>query len=217
MSPDLGPFREVVESADLPVPGYLKLLHMGSPDAEHVLRGVQRVMEHPGEADGYIFRFLAEPNWRDHLVAAAAVLVSRRRAPFVDALWAAFDEGSWVSPQLAVTLSLSDPAFAAHARDRIRRRCPVRVPEGLSVLERHVATGPAGSAERPSKNMAALFALLERLGGEAEWLAAERADPEVAALLEGDRDTSGEIVTRWLDAAERRFAAIGIPLRPAAG
>ena len=216
MTTAFGPLTPVFYPGELPVPGYLPLLHMARPEAQNVLRRVQQALDTPGGVAQYIDRLLLQPDWRGHLVAAVAILMGGRRGPFAEALWAAFDAGSWVAPQLAVTLYWVDPAFVARAKERIRQRCPVSVPEGPSPVERHVATGPAGRLGRSSKNMAALLRLMEEAGVEAQWLTSERAEEEVVELLEGDADGSGEIAGRWLHAARGQFKTFGIELSPPA-
>ncbi len=53
---------------------------------------------------------LSDPNWRPHLVACVALIYEPREA-VLPALWQAFDEGSWVAPQLAVAGYFSDAKF----------------------------------------------------------------------------------------------------------
>ncbi|MGY3795699.1 hypothetical protein [Aquimarina sp. 433] len=56
---------------------------------------------------------LAELNWRPHLVAFIAILKLEKpdQQKFVDFLWKRLCQGTWVSPQLLVTLSKIDSNF----------------------------------------------------------------------------------------------------------
>src|SRR5579862_6862945 len=52
---------------------------------------------------------LRQPNWRPHVVAAVALSVLPYDAETGRELWAAFDAGSWVAPQLGAAAFLRDP------------------------------------------------------------------------------------------------------------
>jgi len=60
---------------------------------------------------------LREANWRYTLVGCVCLLVSGNRDHWEDLAWR-FDEGTWVSPQVAVTMGLLHPA---EARETLRR------------------------------------------------------------------------------------------------
>jgi hypothetical protein len=180
-------------------PGYLDFLNL---DPRQSKLAVSRVIEccH-SSSDPFldIAHLLDEENWRPHLVAAVALSVlGYNRAAFTK-LWAAFDTGSWVTPQLAVVAYLRDPDFLGQARVREEARCPVDASRltRSSPLERHVAFGPAGAIERSAKAASALIYLLN-LSGPSDWLTAELASPDLTALLSGDRDHASTIAEGWL-------------------
>jgi hypothetical protein len=156
---------------------------------------------------------LKDPDWRPHLVASIAVLVSPDPASFSHPLWGALDRGSWVAPQLAVTLLHSDPAFVSEAKQRIDAGCPVAVPSLSSGLLRHVATGPAGPAERSSKNLAALLRLVAMVPPEQQWAQDRERTAEVQDILRSDRDLSGDIALYWHTQLQALFAQLSRPLR----
>ncbi len=213
--PPFGPFSAAFEPGGLEVPGYLTLLHMSDPDCRVVIQRVRSALR-SNDAREYIVKLLTDSNWRPHLVAAVAVLLSEDPGDFSSALWSAVDAGSWVAPQLIATLALSDSEFVANAKHHIHQCCPVSVRVGLPPLERHSATGPASIQQRSAKNLAALVAILGRMPASASWLQSEIADAEVTRLLQTDIDSSGEIAQEWLDALCRQFAALDIAVpRPA--
>jgi hypothetical protein len=62
---------------------------------------------------------LEEVGWRAQLVGAFALAVAGGDQKACTALWRAMDSGSWVSPQLAATAFLIDPAFELRAEERL--------------------------------------------------------------------------------------------------
>ncbi|MBA3471300.1 MAG: hypothetical protein H0T53_16815 [Herpetosiphonaceae bacterium] len=139
-------------------------------------------------------------DWREHLVGGvASILGQHQSAPVIAAVWAAFDEGSWVSPQLAVVASLIDPAFAEQARERILRRCqgvPDRT-ERESPLVRTVVSGPGGDYQRACKALAALVEATQHTPALRTWLEAEQQSAEIQQMLSDDPDGGAAIVRHW--------------------
>jgi hypothetical protein len=148
-----------------------------------------------------ICRLLAESNWRPHLVAAVAVIVSRFNAERASLLWRRLDYGSWVTPQIAAALFLVDPDFVSQARTRLEAKCPVDSSEDLSLtpLARHSATGPAGSVQRSAKAAASLLQLAEMASPIPLWLQELRSSKEMQLLLAQDIDESAGIALEWLN------------------
>src|SRR5215475_8926799 len=99
--------------------GYLCLLRMGSPGDAAVLAKIADVMTSTVDHSRYLKRLLDDRNWRSHLIALVAALLSNDAAAFAPMLWEAFDRGSWVAPQLAVSLYCCDPNFVVETRRRI--------------------------------------------------------------------------------------------------
>jgi hypothetical protein len=155
---------------------------------------------------------LASPNWRPHLVAAVAVLCSENRERYSDNIWEAFDSGSWVAPQLAVALSYCDRDFVVNAKNRILNGCPVMPPYGLSPVERHSATGPAGSAARSGKNMSSLIEMLTMLETEDDWLSSLRQEPKLKKVLSADIDDSAGLTQSWMTGIRQSLIPLEIKL-----
>lgn len=180
-------------------PGYLDFLSLDPLQSKLAVSRVIKCCHSSSDPFLDIAPLLDEANWRPHLVAAVALSVlGYNRAAFTK-LWAAFDAGSWVTPQLAVVAYLRDPDFPGQARVRLEARCPVdasRVTQS-SPLERHLALGPAGATARSAKAASALIYLLNLLG-PSDWLTAELATPDLTALLLGDRDHASTIAECWL-------------------
>ena len=200
------PFAEVFQNG-----GYLSLLNL-HPDPLDVIARIESVVHSHPDYRRYVASMLAEENWRPHLVACIAVLVSPDKTSFGTALWGALDSGSWVAPQLAVTLRHCDPSFVAEAKRRIAAGCPVTVPHIKVGLLRHVTTGPASPIERSSKNMAALLRLLGTLPAEQEWAQETEKTIEVQEVLRSDRDRSGDIALQWDTKLTELLALRGRPL-----
>jgi hypothetical protein len=104
-------------------PLYVYLLQLND-SAVWTMSAIIQSLTHSPDPAREICALLNGLDWREHLVGGiASILGQQQSAPVIAALWSAFDEGSWVSPQLAVVVSLVDPAFAEHARERILQRC----------------------------------------------------------------------------------------------
>ncbi len=201
-------------------PGYMALGHMDR-DASAPLRVITDLVRTvPLDGDKNIRELISDPNWRTQLFGTVAALVSPEPACFVASLWESMDGGSWVSPQLAVVLFHSDPAFVTHAKHRVSTGSPLRERNSsMDWLDRllggvfwHVESGPASATERSAKNVAALLQLLESIPSERVWAQTERLKPEVAALLALERDLSGEIAASWQVGLRECFQEIGVPL-----
>ncbi|MFT3838669.1 MAG: hypothetical protein QM723_16945 [Myxococcaceae bacterium] len=142
---------------------------------------------------------LSEVNWRPQLVAAVAMLCCRPEQRPVDALWRAMDDGSWVSPQLAVVASAVDPGFLEQARRRIEARCPIS--ERLSGIPwemRHSAAGPGSVVGHSAKLLSSLVAVVGHSAAPPAWFAQQRDDAEVKAMIASDLDRGGFLALDWL-------------------
>jgi hypothetical protein len=183
-----GPFDEVCRS-----PAYLTVLNLHGDDLPAVRRAIARVVQSEPECSPHIRRMLESRNWRPQLVALAAALSSPKPSVYASDIWATFDRGSWVAPQLAATLYLTDPDFAAEATRRVAVRCPLTPPR-------------AGSSPGSAKNLGALLTLLARDAAHAPWVARERESKDVQQLLREEPAPVAQITEVWCDAAVETFA-----------
>jgi hypothetical protein len=200
-----GPFAAIFEAGG---PGYLSLLRVREPGAQIVIDGIAKALS-CGESAQWVAALLQEANWRPHLVGAVALLLE----PSLDCqlLWQAVDRGSWVTPQLVVTATLVDPTFREQARSRVATLCPVVVPVGLTPLQRHSATGPAGEQGRSAKMLASLIAASVEFPDLAPWRAEVVEDEHIKSLLAKDAswDNSDKIVASWSAAIRKAFLVRG--------
>jgi hypothetical protein len=113
---EFGPFSVFWQARP---PNYLPFLGLGSPAVQPALRTLSTVLRTTDGPRRYVELMLQANDWRPHLVAAVAALLSDDPTSYVPALWRTFDAGSWVSPQLVVALYLSDPTFKDEAKQRI--------------------------------------------------------------------------------------------------
>jgi len=195
MHPDFGTFGPVFESAH----GYLALLRLHSDDSSAAIEKVRTCCYNASDPCPDICRLLKDWNWRPHLVAAIAVIVSGYQAATVKQLWCRLDSGSWVTPQIAVALFLVDPDFASQAHMRLVAGCPVVSEQPpTDPLERHSATGPAGTVERSAKCAAALLHLSQLLTPIPSWVQQVQASANIQVLLPQDIDRGGDIADGWL-------------------
>lgn len=107
---------------------------------------------------------------RAQLVAAMGLGAANEESR--DALWRAFDSGSWVSPQLVAVAFLVDENFEDRSRQRIEAGCRINCEllEGLDWLARHSAAGRGSFASHSSKALSALADLCQRLPATYAWL-----------------------------------------------
>jgi CheY-like chemotaxis protein len=193
--PEFGIFDPVFESPH----GYLALLGLHSADAALAVEEVRTCCRKVPDPYPDICRLLADRNWRPHLVAAVAVIVSGFQAAAVKQLWYQLDSGSWVTPQIATALFLVDPDFATQAHIRLKAGCPVDPDQPpMDPLERHSATGPAGTVERSAKCAAALLHLASMLTPVPNWVREAQASADIQILLAQDVDNASGIVNSWL-------------------
>lgn len=195
--PEFGIFEPMFESAH----GYLALLNLSSADDTEAVEAVRNCCGTVSNPSSDICRLLTNVNWRPHLVAAVAVIVSGYDAEAVRLLWHRLDWGSWVTPQIAAALFLVDPGFHSQARARLEARCQVDSTQlrSMNPIERHSATGPAGSVPRFAKTAAALLQLAAMISPIPVWLQEMRAAKDMQALVAQDMDGSEEIAERWLN------------------
>ena len=193
---DFGPFAAVFGPENQWA--YYSLLHLEGAESQETCKKIYEITNSSEEARAFISLMLSDVNWRPHLVACIATLTSPSREKFVQALWDAFDAGSWVAPQLAVVLSFSDLDYEANAKQRIENLCPVLVPVGLDWVKRHSATGPAGTKARSGKNLASLLETLTAMQVDPEWVSSATRRWKIRKLLKEDFDGSAHITRNWL-------------------
>ena len=197
---DFGPFAVLFSRGT-----YLRFLGMGSPDVQSALTRLSDVLQSIDDAHKYIDLMLRGRNWRPHLVACVAALLLRERAEYASMIWRTFDYGSWVAPQLAVVLYLSDPEFRHEAKRRIVNRCPVTAaPDLYQDFDRTIRV----------KNLASLLRVMSFIPSETHWVASELERADIRALVNADSDCSGEIAVSWLEAAQMQFTKFGRNLGP---
>lgn len=185
---------------------YLSLLNL-SPDCQKAIHEIEEALRCSSNPEVEISSLLSDTNWRPQLVGAVAAVLDGPKAVVAQALWRAFDGGSWVSPQLAVCAFYVDRDFSVQAKARIERGCPVSIgapPRDLQeAVVRHVEAGPAGPQARSAKAMAALLYLCGLRQECESWLGVFEHDPSVRRLLEEDPDRGDEIAKGWKDELNR--------------
>lgn len=184
-------FASVFDSGD-----YLSLLHLGAYDAgvvERIGLIARECEDLPGE-----MRELLSAGWRPALVGCLA-LFGRCSEELLDLLWEAMDQGSWVAPQMAVTLWMLDPRFGELARRRLLEGCPPQREQRPITAEVHVIEGPAGVRSLSAKTRVSLMTVIAHEQAGREWLLAnvKRADALQDILVEDAWDGSARLVSRW--------------------
>lgn len=196
MRPDFGVFEPVFQTAH----GYLALLHLGSGDAPKAVELVSDCCRKIGDPFPNICRLLMDSNWRPHLVASVAVIISGYNADATKCLWRCIDTGSWVTPQIGVALRLVDPHFEHLSRIRLESGCSVDLSDLQSMQEpeRHSAAGPAGVLGRSAKAAATLLQLLQTVSPTPSWLEQVSNSEDLRVLVAQDIDGSAAIADSWM-------------------
>jgi hypothetical protein len=196
MHPEFGIFEPLFDKRFR----YLSLLHLGSVDSPAVVASVRSFCQNVTDPFPDICRLLADSNWRPHLVAAVAVIISGYNTEAARLLWRQIDRGSWVTSQLGVALFLVDPNFVSQARIRLESGCPLDTSHLLSMapLERHSAADPSDSISGSAKAAATLLRLLKKISPEPSWIQEIDASTKLRELLARDLDAADGIADRWL-------------------
>ena len=92
------------------------------------LQRIREILDANANLTPQIVALLDDYNWRPQLVGAVTMGLGVAGETSRDALWHAFDSGSWVSPRLAVIAFLVDENFEAQARMRMEAGCPNHAP-----------------------------------------------------------------------------------------
>jgi hypothetical protein len=210
-----GPFAEAFSRDGLRVPGHLELLGLQNRAAQVVIDRIEQALTRDG-AFQFVDRLFDSPNWRPHLVGAIALILDDCVHLDTRSLWRAIDAGSWVIPQLVITALMVDRDFPGRLVERVERSCPVSVPIGLSPVERHSATGPAGTIGRSAKLLASLLSVGTALPSMASWIASVREQATVVDLLKQDVDNAPSIAAAWHRQLLEHFSLRGRALKPKA-
>lgn len=182
---------------------YVRLLGL-TADAGSSVQAVRAAVHQSPHVEAEVVALFAGADWREHLVGAVAILVGAASPTTLAALWRAFDSWSWVSPQLAVTAFLSEPAFETSARPRAEAGCPMQTDRiaDLHGAERECLAGVRGSEvppSRSSKALAALVYLCRHLPDTEAWLEAVLANEALQKTLADDLDGGDRIAAQWLE------------------
>ena len=154
-----------------------------------------------GDTEEFVLRMLRDINWRPNMVAAVSTYY-RAYPSTITQMWAALDAGSWVTPQLAVVLSIRDTEFTRQAIARLNRGCPVSDDPEYRVetaAAQHSAQGPAGSQGRSAKSASSLFAILQADSPDEPNTIALADDADLQRLIANDVDRGGAIAISWRD------------------
>lgn len=194
MPNDFGVFAPIFEAPH----GYLVLLNLATEDSVASVNAIKVCCMKPSSLSD-VSLLLEESNWRPTLVACVAALFMSHTPETTKQLWQRLDRGSWVTPQIAVVLSMTDPEFESQARRRLENHCPLDATDLLAMTmpERHSAEGPAGGHARSAKAAASLSWLSSLKFPDASWLKAVQASAEHQALKSEDIDSAEVITERW--------------------
>jgi len=109
-------------------PNHLPFLHLednSEPyNARQSIEKLRSVLSKtsPKELLAGLYAIIKQEEWRLHLVACLTLLIKRDlfSAEIREILWWRLSQGSWVSPQIAVTLAEIDNQFAAKAETMLK-------------------------------------------------------------------------------------------------
>ena len=201
------------------IPVYLVLLHLGADEVDTSLARLAEAIEQTVHVEDRVRSLLHESNWRSHLVGAIAALLLGNEYNFSDSLWYAFDRGSWVQPQLAVTASYTDPQFSENAISRLNTGCLVRVKKNWwrCALQKISGRNFDLASKRSAKGVASLLAVCGSFPAIEAQMQVFGQRKDIVAILEEDERDFGELATQWKSSLEAAFERYGKPLRPFEG
>lgn len=200
------------------VEAYLALLWLNPPGGEEAVGRFISAAAHSQGDDEEVRRWLGE-GWREQL-PAVVWLLAKPDAPspeMVADLWKAFEERqSWVSPQIIVTLYLLDPAFPQNALSRLSASGPTErlgpEPPTVGPLQGTAAFRDLRDAD--PKAISALLAVVSQIPECVSTATMAASTPDLAALLENDRDQGDKIALMWQERIIECFRAHGVRLAP---
>ncbi len=104
---------------------------------------------------------LLNEDWRSHLVASIALLTLKQasRKNLTSYFWQRINNGSWVSPQIVVTLSFSDVEFKVKSKKILDNDFKINY-SYLPEIEHHVSRGGTPKSITEKKIIASLDYLL---------------------------------------------------------
>ncbi|MEO6848402.1 MAG: hypothetical protein ABI443_11970 [Chthoniobacterales bacterium] len=169
---------------------HLALLHQGDPDTVNAVALIKECCDSARDPYKDISMLLGTHNWRAHLIGSVALALLGYRSESYSTLWHAFDTGSRMCPQLAVTAFLHDPHFADHAKSRIEFHSPddTAALDAMTIAQKQNA----------SKAISVLIPLLQLIPDESKWVKTQLASPDLQTLIAKDREKSARITENWL-------------------
>ena len=205
---------------------YLTLLHLHTPETSLALKTVKEAVGISPDLKAEISRLFGESIWRPHLVAASALGFTKPTTAVITPAWNAFDQGSWVCPQLAAVLSLYDKSFKQQAIKRLIMACldTNRVRQEATIQQTGHPSLPhfvfkippihsdpdADSSVSPalsSKGISALTGLLADSSDPEIKILLNR--PETLAVVAADSDHGDQIATKWRTTFKRLVQDVG--------
>ena len=202
---EFGPFAAVLKSPGEPAP--LVLLSMRGAEVGAVIRRIEQALAADDAVEG-VDALFGSPDWRPHLVGAAALILDAGRRLDPSSIWKAIDAGSWVTPQLVTTAYLIDPSFARSGagknRCEMRRRRPRQpVSRGASPRDR---SGDSRATFREAPGLAGAH----RIAGTGADRLAENGGEQTGARGPASR-RSGQVRQYRGELAQERRQPIPIP------
>jgi len=207
-----GPFANLIRGSNGQLPAYLILKGMYDQQAvQHLLDNIQTALS-KGESEFWIQQLLDTPDWRSQIIAATTILMLEDSSPYIEALWSLAIQGSWMSPQIMVVLSIIDSEFLEHCRNRIQCNCEIHSPEGMDWPEKQRSMGPAPDHARAGKEAAVILALCGQRMPAPDWLLKAKEDSNLIKIIASDIDGGGHIAVEWQQTLYEQFRVRGINL-----
>lgn len=201
-------------------PVYLVFLNFIPNEAvDSSLARLAEAIEHTVHVEDRVRSLLQRSNWRDNLVGAITALFLSGEHDFSDSLWYAFDRGSWVQPQLAVTASYTDPQFSDNAISRLNTGCLVQIEKTWlrRALQKISVRNFELASKRSAKGVASLLAVCGSFPAIEAQMQVFGRRKDIVAILDEDEKDIGELATQWKSSLEAAFERYGKPLRAVEG
>ena len=210
-------FKDAFKNQKGLVPAYLVFLNLGDRDLVGAsITLVDEALKETPQLNSEVISLFRSSDWRPHLVGAITCLLKRADDDAIDALWSAFDCGSWVQPQLGVAAFYADRHFTDNVLPRLRALCPIRSPRKSSwrnALLDHIQRGPGDEGQRSAKGLASLLKICDWLPQLRPEVRRLHGQSNVVQLIEQDHDRAGDIASYWNTEVTSAFERFGKPLQ----
>ncbi len=148
------------------------LLNLTSNEALCDVRKIIDIIK-KGEIDTLIL-LLSDKNWRTQIIGVVGSFAIGLKEKVISKMWDLFDQGSWISPQIAVSLFLQDKDFFEKAVIRINSSYEIQ----NETVRESWKMSRIKTISMPTKGLTSLLVLCKQVPSLEDWADQKLASPE---------------------------------------